>query len=182
MSKRIVILDHSPTMIGGNHICQYHMRKKKITKNISTFLESIDSLRSDHISMSVFSKSSIPFLKTSSRSYECNKYQKILKYLGDPKIHLEDAHWIHYMTQIFSLNRKEKRLHVIEDNSSLSSINFQIAHLKMSQTSNKSFISDFTASLNFNIDEMIEHYLRKFNEKKKRKRINCERLNINHSR
>ena len=90
-SNKKIILDH---------VHLYHVRKKEIIKNISTYLESIGSLlRPDHIQRSMFGESPIPFLKINSKTYEYNECWEILEYFSDIKIHLEDAHRIHQSTK-----------------------------------------------------------------------------------
>jgi hypothetical protein len=175
-----------------NHVRRYHTRKKEITKNISTYLESIGPLlRPDHVPMPVSGGPLIPFLKTKAKAYECNKCQEVHGCLSGMKTHLGDmhrihqstessGHWIHCTAQTISPNHKAKYFRVVVDNSSPSSTEFQTAHLAMGKTSDNSFASDST-SPNPNVDEMIEHCLQKFgDEEKKRKEklweIECQPL------
>src|SRR5437762_12733714 len=70
MSKKVVILDY---------VHQYHTYKKKIIKNISIYLESIELLLgSDDISLPAFDEPRISFLKPIP---ECTNATSVRKFL-----------------------------------------------------------------------------------------------------
>lgn len=160
------------------HVRLCHTRKKGITKNISTYLQSIGPLlKLDHVPMLASGGPPVPFLKINSRAYKCNGCQEVLGCLGGIKTHLGDVHrfyqstedsrhWTYCTAETFS-NRKAKYFHVAGETSSPS---FAATHLETRQRSDNSFTNDS------NIDEMIESRLRKFDEEERKKKEKLQEI------
>ena len=150
-----------------DHIRQYHTRKKEITKNMTTFLQSMDPLSSPHdVPVPAPGGPCIPYLSVNRDARECTQCNQVFSGIKCVQKHVRiihgitgssesTGHWTRCSAQTFSGNRNAEYFRVEET---------------PNHDPDARRVESCNAQSNDNIDGMIQRCLQKFNEEEKKRK------------